>query len=88
MLRRSRLLREAAANSLEAWWRAAQHAAGILKDPTTTPTIWHQRFLQEIVKELPCFGPYWSKYVFGDVGQHIAPSIVDLENYTMVGNGC
>ena len=80
--------RKAAVNSLEAWWRAAQHAAAILGDPATTPAIWHQGFLKEIIKELPCSEPYGSKYPFGDIGQHIAPEIVDLENYTMVGNGC
>ena len=79
--------RKAVVNSLEAWWRAAQHAAEILSDPATTPAIWHQRFLREIMKAIPSFGPYWCKYIYGDIGQHIAPAIVDLENYTMVGNG-
>ena len=40
------------------------------------------------MKEIPCFGPYWCKYIYGDIGQHIAPAVVDLENYSMVGNGC
>lgn len=80
--------RKAVENSLETWWQAALHAGAILRDPATTPAIWHQRFLKEIIKELPCFGPYWSKYPFGDIGQQIAPEVVDLENYTMIGNGC
>ena len=74
-------------NSLVLWWQAAQDAAAILNDPATTPAIWHQRFLKEIMKEIPCFGPYWCKYIYGDIGHHIAPEIVDLYNYSMVGNG-
>ena len=37
---------------------------------------------------MPCFGPYWSKYVYGDVAEHVAAEKADLVNYTMVGPGC
>ncbi len=74
--------------SLESWWDAAQHAAAILEDPATTPASWHQRFQREVLEKLPCFGPYWSKYVYGDVAEHIAGDRADLCNFSMVGPGC
>ena len=37
---------------------------------------------------MSCFGPYWYKYVYGDVGEHVAAEKADLLNYTMVGPSC
>ena len=59
--------RKATVNSLAAWWQAAQHSAAILSDHTITPASWHRKFLKEIIRELSLFGPYWSKYIFGEV---------------------
>ena len=73
------------AGSLERWWSAAQHAAAILKDATTTPGSWHQMFQQRVLPELPCFGPYWSKYVYG---AHIAGDKADLHDFSIIGPGC
>ena len=50
----------------------AQHAAAILEDPATTSASCHHKFEREVLRTLPCFGPYWSKYVYGDVAEHIA----------------
>ena len=80
--------RAAVLGSLEKWWGAAQHAAAILEDPATTPESWHLRFQREVLPKLPCFGPYWSKYVYGDVVEHVAAEKADLYNYSMVGPGC
>lgn len=80
--------RAAVLASLQKWWEAAQHAAGILEDTATTPSSWHERFLKEVVPKLPCFGPYWSKYVYGDVVEHLAAERADLKDFTMVGPGC
>ena len=41
-----------------------------------------------LLPELPCFGPYWSKYVYGDVSAHIAGDKADLHNFSMIGPGC
>ena len=38
--------------------------------------------------QLPCFGAYWSKYVYGDVAEHMAGEKADLRNFSMVGPGC
>ena len=80
--------RAAAIGALGQWWEAAQCAATILEDPATTPAIWHRRFLEEVLAKLPCFGPYWSKYVYGDISEHIAGDKADLQVFTMVGPGC
>ena len=80
--------RAAVLGSLEKWWGAAQHAASILEDPATTPASWHLRFQREVLPKMSCFGPYWSKYVYGDVGERVAAEKADLVNYTMVGPGC
>ena len=80
--------RAAVLGSLEKWWEAAQHAAAILEDPATTPASWHLRFQREVLPKMSCFGPYWSKYVYGDVGEHVAAEKADLLNYTKVGPSC
>jgi len=80
--------RAAVIGSLRQWWEAAQCAAAILEDPATTPAIWHRRFREEVLAKLPCFGPYWSKYVYGDISEHIAGDKADLQVFTMVGPGC
>ena len=80
--------RAAVIGSLGQWWEAAQCAAAILEDPATTPAIWHRRFREEVLAKLPCFGPYWSKYVYGDISEHIAGDKADLQVFTMVGPGC
>ena len=59
-----------------------------MEDPATTPESWHLRFQEEVLPKLPCFGVYWSKYVYGDVVEHVAAEKADLYNYTMAGPGC
>lgn len=81
--------RSAVLTHLAAWWRAAQRAGAILLHPNTTPESWHCAFTDEIVPLLPCFGlDYWPKFVYGDIGLHVAPRICDLESFTIVGVGC
>ncbi len=81
--------RRAVLTSLEAWWSASQRAAELLLDTETTPDSWHSAFVHEIVPRLPCFGfDYWPKFIYGDIGHHVAPSKVDLQRYTIVGIGC
>ena len=43
------------------------------------------RFQQEVLVKMPCFGPYWSKYVYGDVAEHIAAEKADLANFCYMG---
>ena len=53
-----------------------------------TAVSWHRAFVEEIVPALPCFGfNYWPKFIYGDIGLHVAPDKVDLERYTFVGKG-
>ena len=49
---------------------------------------WYARFRAEVLTKLPCFGPYWSKYVYADVSEHVAGGKASLHDFTMVGNGC
>ena len=79
--------RAAAASGLESWWTAAQLAATILEEPSTTPASWHEAFLTRVLPKIKYFGMgYWAKFVFGDIG-HITGDKVNLNQYTMVGVG-
>ena len=81
--------REAVLTNLGSWWESAKHAARILQDPATTSTTWHDAFLKEVVPRLPCWGyDYWPKFLYGDIGHHIAKDNIDLDSCTMVGIGC
>ena len=81
--------RAAVLTSLDAWWSASQRAAEVLLNDATTPDSWHRAFIEEIVPRLPCFGlDYWPKFLYGDIGHHVAPTKVDLQRYTIVGVGC
>ena len=75
--------REAVLTNLGAWWDASKLAAEISSDDNTTPEIWHSKFMNEIVPSLP-----WPKFVFGDIGHHIARMDVDLKHISIVGIGC
>ena len=35
-----------------------------------------------------CFGPYWSKYVYGDIAEHIGEGRISVHDHSMVGPGC
>jgi len=37
---------------------------------------------------MPCFGRYWSKYVYSDIAAHVAGDKADIDRYTMAGPGC
>ena len=77
------------ARHLADWWSASQRAAEVLLNDATTPDSWHRTFVEEIVPRLPCFGlDYWPKFLYGDIGHHVAPTKVDLQRYTIVGVGC
>jgi len=81
--------RAAVLTNLDAWWSASQRAAEVLLDNETTPDSWHRAFVEEIVPRLPCFGfDYWPKFIYGDIGHHVAPTKVDLQRYSIVGVGC
>lgn len=81
--------RQAVTKNLRAWWESSQQAADVLLDQHTTPHSWNCTFIEETVPSLPCFGlDYWSKFLYGDLGHHVAPGKVDLMQYTMVGIGC
>ena len=70
--------RDAVLNNLSGWWRVSKKAAEILDDPSTTPDSWHIAFVTEIVPNLNCFGfDYWPKFLYGDVGIHVAPDKVE-----------
>ena len=77
--------REAALCSLDDWWATSRRAAEILNDPATDATSWHRSFLEDL--KFPCFGEYWSKYVYGDIALHVTNK-ADLTRYTVVGPGC
>lgn len=80
--------RQAVTKNIGAWWDASQRAADILSSQKTTPESWHRAFIEEIVPALPCFGlDYWPKFIYGDIGHHVAPDKVDLMRYTIVGIG-
>ena len=80
--------RNAVLQSVERWWETARTTASILQDPATTPASWYTRFRKEVLKALPCFGPYWGKYVFGDISEHLATEKGSLHDFTMIGPGC
>ena len=50
--------------------------------------MWHEDFLR-IFPHIPPHGyGYWPKFLFGDIGMHLAPKEWDfLQNYTWVGPG-
>jgi len=79
--------RAAALDALDSWWAAAQLAASILEEASTTPAAWHEAFLTRVVPKMKYFGMgYWAKFVFGDIG-HITGEKVNLDEYTMIGVG-
>jgi hypothetical protein len=79
--------RDCVLDNLVCWWAVAQRLAGVLRDPATTPALWHDAFLREILGCAKCFGVYWAKFLCGDIG-HMADGQADLTCYTMIGPGC
>ena len=56
--------------------------------PNTEPQMWHDEFLEEILKRTPCYGNYWAKFLYGDIGIHLAGSKADLARFSVIGPGC
>ena len=52
------------------------------------PQTWHAEFLEEILERTRCYGPYWAKFLYGDIGSHLAGSKADLGRFTTIGPGC
>jgi hypothetical protein len=80
--------RDCVLDNLVCWWAVAQRLATVLRDPATTPALWHAAFLTEILGSAKCFGVYFSKFLCGDIGNHLAGEKADLARYTMIGPGC
>ena len=74
--------------SLPQWWDASQRAAALLTDPLTTPHLWYEDFMR-IFPRIPLHGyGYWPKFLWGDIGMHLAPKEWNLlQDYTWVGPG-
>ena len=80
--------RQAVTKHIGVWWDASKRAVEILLDKETTPESWHRAFIEDFVPGLPCFGlDYWPKFIYGDIGHHVAPDKVNLMRYTVVGIG-
>jgi len=80
--------RDCVLDNLVCWWAVAQRLATVLRDPATTQALWHATFLKEILGSAKCFGVYFSKFLYGDIGNHLAGEKADLAHYTMIGPGC
>ena len=74
--------------NLDAWWQTSQRLAAVLAKPDTEPRTWHAQFLEEIFERTPCYGNYWAKFLYGDIGSHLAGSKADLAGFTVIGPGC
>ena len=73
--------------NLDKWYAAAVEANAVLQKVSTTPESWHTHFLKKMLKNLPGFGLYWSKFVYGDIGLHISKKC-DLDQFSVIGPGC
>ena len=60
----------------------------MLAKPDTEPQTWHTDFMEEIFERTPCYGNYWAKFLYGDIGSHLAGSKADLARFTGIGPGC
>ena len=74
--------------NLDAWWQASQRLATVLAKPDTEPQTWHTDFMEEIFERTPCYGNDWAKFLYGDIGSHLAGSKADLARFTGIGPGC
>ena len=74
--------------NLANWRDAALVAAEALQDPRATPETWHAFFLASVLPKLPGWGFYWAKFLYGDIGQHVAPHKCDLARFSVIGPGC
>ena len=54
----------------------------------TEPQTWHAEFLEVILERTPCYGTYWAKFLYGDIGIHLAGNKADLASFTVIGPGC
>ena len=75
-------------DNLCSWWSVAQHLGNCCHDAEMTPSKWHAVFLDQMFKHAKCYGEYWCKFLYGDIGNHIEGARADLAHYTLIGPGC